>query len=406
MTFSVPRPREDPAADASRLLARLGLAVLALGLPSLSLLSRRAVFIVFPIGCGLILLAALLRPRDQGLDRLRAALLSPAGYAALFFVGWAALSVLWTPFKPEAIDHLVKAVGTALLATATAAAMQQHTRSSDLYLAPVGVAAGAALVLAMGFRPADAADADCGTLSRGIMTLSVLLWPALGALGAREHWGLGALLTAAVAAGAALIWSPALLVALGCGALVFAIARYDLPRLARRLGIAAAALCVLAPLLPLAGDALFALRGAEGSDIAHGAASWAAIVKNDPARLLTGHGLDAALRSAQANFLPADTPRGILFEVWYDLGMLGAAGLALLLFLAYRAAGRSGPGGGPALAGGLTAVLALALAGQQTTQVWWLTLLSAGAVSACLVLRGQFRTTRPPARLAPSGEAR
>ena len=400
MTLSTPRPRENPAADAARLLSRLGVAVLALGLPSLSLLSRRAVFIVFPIGCGLILLAALLRPRDHGVERFRAELLSTAGVAGLFLVGWAALSLLWTPFKPEAADHLLKVVGTALLAAAAAAALQQYTRSSDLYLAPVGVAVGAALVLALGIKPTDSADADGGTLARGILTLTVLLWPALGALGARGHWTLAALLTVAVAAGAALTWSPWVLAALGCGAVVFAIARYDLPRISSRLGLAAAAICVLAPLLPLAADALFATRGMEASGLARGAASWAAIVKGDPARLLTGHGLDAAARSAQAGFLPPETPRGILFEVWYDLGMLGAAGLAALLFLAYRAAGLAGPGGGPAMTGGLTTVLALACLGAQTTQVWWLTLLAAGLVSASLVLRGQYRTTRPSARLS------
>jgi hypothetical protein len=406
MTASAPRLREDPAADAARLLLRLGLALLTLGLPMLAFVSRRWVFILFPIGAALILLAAMLRRQDHARLRLANALRSRLGVAAVFLIGWTALSLIWTPFFPDASDHLMKAAGTGLLAAAMAAALPPLTRSSDLYLVPIGVAASAALALALGLRPAPAppVDLDAGTMPRAIATLSVLVWPALGALGARQHWGQATLLMLSVAAAATLNWSPVILLALACGAIIFAVARSGLAQTCRALGVVAALVFLLAPLLPLAAQALFAARGVESAEIAQSAASWAAVIKADPARLLTGHGLDTAARSVQSGFLPASMPRSILFEIWHELGVLGALGMAALLYLCYDAAARAGPAAGPAFAGGLTACLALALMGQQTTQLWWLTALAAGLISVQLVARGQYRTTRPPARMSPSAE--
>ena len=120
--------------------------------------------------------------------------------------------------------------------------------------------------------------------------------------------------------------------------------------------------------------------------------------------MLTGHGLDASFRAVQAGFLPAATPRSILFEIWYELGIIGALGLAAMLYLAFGAAGRAGAAAGPALAGGLTACLVMMLSGQQTTQIWWITLLAAALVATSLVVRGQYHTTRPLAQIAAAPE--
>ena len=193
--------------------------------------------------------------------------------------------------------------------------------------------------------------------------------------------------------------------ALGCGCVAFAAARSDLKPVSRGLGMLAAALFICAPALPLLADALFEARGADTAEIARSASVWASLIKADPARLLTGHGFDAAVRSMQSGFLPAAAPRSILFEVWYDLGALGALSLAALLYLSFRGAGRAGVAAGPALTGGLTACLVFALSGLHTTQIWWITLLAAGIVATNLVVRGQYRTSRPLARMAPAGES-
>lgn len=398
--------RDDPAADAARLLLRLGIALLALGLPCLALLTRRAVFIAFPIGAALILLSAMLRAKDQVPRRFVAAIGSRVGFAALFLAGWTALSLIWTPFFSDALDHIMRIAGTGLFTAAVAAALPRHTRTSDLYLVPIGVAAGAAFAIAIAFRAAPVTPPDIETIAtpRGIATLCVLVWPALGALGARQHWGLASLLMLGVAAAAALNWSPVSLIALGCGSIAFAAARNDLAQVSRGLGVLAALILLCAPALPLLADALFEARGADTTELARGAAAWAGVIKSDPARLLTGHGFDAAIRSVQAGFLPAATPRSMLFEIWYELGALGALGLAALLYLCFGAAGRAGAAAGPALAGGLTASLIFALLGLHTTQIWWITLLAAGIVATNMVVRGQYRTTRPLARIAvPDG---
>ena len=407
MSATTPNFRDDMAADAARLLLRLGVAILALGLPVIALMSRRAGFILFPISGALILLAAMLRASPDAPRRLVGAFGSRLGAAALFLVCWAALSLIWTPFRAEAMDHVLRIVATGLFAAAAAAALPRHTRSSDLYLLPIGAAAGAALAIMLAFSAAPVAPADMEThaLPRGIAALSVLVWPALGALGARQHWAFAVALFLAVAAAAALNFAPISLTALGCGALAFAAARGDLTHVSRGLGGLAALLLIGAPLLLVLGDALIAARGGEPSEFARSVAESAAIIKTDPARLLTGHGFDAAVRSVQAGFLPAATPRSLLFEIWYDLGALGALGLSAVFYLCFAAAGRSGAAAGPALAGGLTTCLVFALAGLHTTQVWWITLLASGLVATTLVVRGQYRTSRPLARIVEAGAA-
>ena len=285
MPMSTPTSRslEDPAADAARLLLRLGLGVLAFGLPVLALLSRRAVFIVFPLAAVLVLLAAMLRGPQASFRHFGAAVTSRLGLAMLFIVGWTALSLTWTPFLAEASDHLLKILGTGLLSVAVVSALPEHTRSSDLNLVPIGVTLGALLALVLAFQviPAASAEPDTVTLPRGLAGLAVVVWPALGALGARQHWGLAGLLMLGVAAAAALLWSPVVLLALGCGAIAFVAARGDLRPVTRGLGLGAALLFVAAPVLPLLADTLFAARGMEASELARSAAAWAAIIKAD-----------------------------------------------------------------------------------------------------------------------------
>ena len=407
MSATTPHLRDAMAADAARLLLRLGVAVLALGLPVIALLSRRAGFFLFPISAALILLAAMLRASPDAPRRFVSALGSRLGAAALFLVGWAALSLVWSPFRAEAADHVLRIVATGLFAAAVAAALPQRTRSSDLYLLPIGAAAAAALAVMLAFSAAPVAPADieANAVPRGIAALSVLVWPALGALGARHHWAFAIALFLAVAAAAALNFAPISLAALGCGVLAFAAARGDLTQVSRGLGGLAALLFIGAPLLLVLGDALFAMRGGAASEFARSVVESAAILKADPARLLTGHGFDAAVRSVQAGFLPPATPRSLLFEIWYDLGALGALSLSAVVYLCFAAAGRSGAAAGPALAGGLTTCLVFAITGLHTTQVWWMTLLASGLVATTLVVRGQYRTSRPLAQIVEAGVA-
>ena len=97
------RSFNDPARQAAALLVRLGIAVLALGVPVGALWSRRLIFTLMPVGAALILLGVLLDPKGAHIERVRTAIITPLGLAALFVLGWSFLSLVWTPFTAVAV---------------------------------------------------------------------------------------------------------------------------------------------------------------------------------------------------------------------------------------------------------------------------------------------------------------
>jgi hypothetical protein len=124
-------------------------------------------------------------------------------------------------------------------------------------------------------------------------------------------------------------------------------------------------------------------------------AVWADVVLADPLRLITGYGLDTVLRGKISGALPGNAPTTLLFETWYELGLVGAASAALCLWFAIMAAGRMS---GSLAAGGVAAyatAFVLAALGFATLQTWWLMTLAAVAVLFTAIARGQYRTDRP-----------
>ena len=91
---------------------------------------------------------------------------------------------------------------------------------------------------------------------------------------------------------------------------------------------------------------------------------------------------------AAAGILPVQAPRGILFEVWYELGAVGAIGSGVLLWLISLGAARTGPLA-PYLLASLSAVVVLSIAGTSIAQLWWTTQLASGALAVALVMRVQ-----------------
>ena len=407
MSAPAARHHDDPAAAAARLLVRLGLAGLAIGVPVAALLSRRAVFMIFPVGAALILAGAMLRSGGEGLRRFARGLGSPAGLAAALLAGWAAVSLLWTPYAADAQEHLSKMAGTIGLAAVACAALPRRTRIADFYLFPIGLAMAAAglvaLVLTLG--PQLPAEADNSLQERGVTTLVILLWPSLAALGVRKHWTLAISLTIAVTGAAIVAWSPAALIALAAGAFAFTAARSDQRRANLALAAAAAALILIAPLLPQIAKLALNAKNADLRADFQPIAAWAAVIKGDLPRVFTGHGLDAASRGLVAGVLPAATPRTVLFELWFDLGIVGAGACAALAATGFLAAGRSGRTAGAAVTATLTSALTLAIIGQNTTQMWWITLLGVAAIACAGVIRTQYQTIRPKARMQGAEQA-
>lgn len=389
------RSHGTAADDAAKLLIRLGLAILLVGLPVAGVVSRGAIYALLPVGGISILCGAVIGAPTHGLRRLRDALLTPLGTAVVFLAAWAGLSLLWTPFPAQAGEKFFKTVAPTVLAAIVVGYLPDKTRSLDLYLLPVGVAATAVSALALVFLGPPSfwqgGGFDETLLERTVITLIVLVWPALGALALREHWITAAVLAVLVAFVALVDLARIALAAMGAGAFTFAIAMSSPNRIARALAIASAGSILLAPLLPFVLGIAFGVLGEVPTPIS----SWREIVAGQWPRLLTGHGLDLANAGKALGFVPMEAPQSLLFVLWYDLGALGAAGLAIVTALAFTTAAKIPSLVGPAMLAGLVAVLVIAFLGEAVGQIWWLTLLACSAIAFALVAKAVQRTQRP-----------
>jgi hypothetical protein len=388
----------DPAADAAALLRRIGFTFLMLGLPVTALVARRGVVILAPLAIILLVIATAIdgggRAPRESLRRLAG---STAGIAGALVLLWCALSLIWTPFRAEASERLLNIVVTVALAIAGYLALPDRMRSANLYILPVGVglAALSAIVLAL----MGGNDEDTQNLERGMIVLALLVWPAAAWLRSRGR-DLESVLLALVVA-LATVLRPQLLPLQGLagGAVVFAIAAANPALGARVTALAMAGLLVLAPLLPFVLKPLaLALLGGD-DPVTKSLEIWQSVIVNEPARLITGHGFETALRGRFVGLLDPGAPSTLLFEVWYELGLVGALSAAVAF---YRSAGRAGRDH-PVLVPGIEAAFATAFAyaclGIGTAQVWWFTALAVTILMFVAIERGQFRTTRPKAML-------
>ncbi len=405
------RPVDDPAANAALLLIRIGLAVLAFAVPLSAVGSRRALFTLLFVGGGLLIVAATLLPRPPVERRIGVALDSAVGLGGLALLAWGAVSLIWTPFPAEAASRWGKEAGTIAFVVLAAVLLPERTRTANLYLFPLGLAAAAAATAGAAFVGPEALgrlqDGDT-TLERAVVGLVMLVWPALGALGVRERWASAGWLAVGVTLAAMAAWTTVALLALAAGAVAFAAATVHPRRVGRILGLVAAASILSAPALPLAlGPVAKSLAATYGDRVsglaatADGLRAWAGVVRAEHWRLITGHGFDMATRAAMTGFLPADVPRTLGFELWYELGILGALAAAAVAAGAFLAAGRGSATVAPFLLAQLVTGLCFALAGTYTTQLWWITLLGVAALAFANVIQGQYRTDRPTASVRP-----
>jgi hypothetical protein len=154
--------------------------------------------------------------------------------------------------------------------------------------------------------------------------LVLLLWPSVAWLRSRRRMREAAALAVAVAAAAALGPELLPLVALASGALVYALTALNLPLGVRVTSLAMLGLLALAPILPFIVRPLAAGVLPGGHPFRANLEAWQRLVVNEPMRLITGHGFETALRGRFAGLLPPTAPNTLLFEIWYDLGVIGA----------------------------------------------------------------------------------
>ena len=381
----------DPARGAARLLGWIGFTTLMVGAPLVGVLSRHALFVLLPIGAGLLLAAFLLTVSSDGLESFREALRQPIGLAVAFLGFWMGLSLLWTPFPSEAIARYAATVVTALAAALIVAHVPERRARPTLYLMPGGVAVTAVLTLGMAllgppsFR--GGTEFDSSLLERSVLTLVILVWPALGALAAFGRWTWAMLLAMLVFAVVTVVSAKLAMAVFALGALTFALAGGDARRTGRATATLFGVLMIVGPALPFLLAPAAAAVPMVGKSTLAAMTDWRDLVTSDGVRLITGHGLDTARRGVVLGYLPPHTPRSILFEVWYELGILGALALAGVLALGFRAAADAASFVAPALLAGFVATFAVAFFGVATAQLWFVTLVALQAVGFGLLCR-------------------
>lgn len=402
----VPLSTRDPARDAAALLRRLGFAVLTLGVPVMSLVSRRGVVLMLPIGAALLVLAASLdrgaRNLAESADRLAS---SPGLVAMIFGLAWMAVTLAWSPDPAGSAGRLGGLFGTLGLALVAYLALPERTRVANMYLAPVGVAVSAVVAIGLSIvtQPLSDFDEDGRSLGRGVSVLVLFVWPAIAWLRSRDRDVEAACLTILVAVAAVLGpgLAPPIALVVGCVAFVVTSA-------SARMGVAVTGVLVIAGLalaavLPLVPAALLPKFGGAAGAWQRDLDAWSAFVRLDPWRLLTGSGFDTLFRARLAGIAPANAPVTPLVQIWYELGLVGALSAALAIWMALKGASVSYPRLLPGIVAGVAAACTLACMGIGAAQAWWpgalviLGLLFVGAE------RGQYRTRRPRARDIAAG---
>ncbi len=391
----------DPATDAALLLRRIGFATLAVALPIASLVSRRAAVVLAPIGVVLLVIAALVEAPGVFSATLKRAVFSRPGMILLGLVGWAVLSLIWSPYTLSAAEKASNLVLAVALGFCGVAALPERMRASNLNLAALGTGVAAvfalALIVVAALRPVEA---EPGSVERGVSVVLIMAWPALAWLLSRDR-GLSALALSIVVGLLALSrFEDGEAVAMLCGAVAFGAVSANRDKAVRIIAAIIAFAMLFAPLLPFLLTPVVARLPDSANDFVQALAVWADVVLRAPVQLVTGHGLDTVLRGRITGVLPPATPATLLFETWYELGIVGAAAASACLYFAIRAAGRMP---GALAAGGVAAYVtafALTALGFATLQPWWLMTLTAVALLFSAIARGQYRTVRPLAPLS------
>ncbi len=404
MVDFAPQTSPDAGADAARLLRRLGFAVLAIGAPCAEALSSRAIFVFFPVGVALLLVAAMLDPVRGALDRAREAFSSPIMGLSLALCGWALLSLAWTPFPAAALQHVGKLVGTAGLALLAIVFMREHARAGDLYLFPTGVALAMLSVLLVAVAAHIGWDPNDGRIARMGISLVVLMWPAMAGLAARGRNGYARLILILASTFVFAIGAPVTAAALLVGVLGLSFSISDVKRTAFDFGLVAAIVILFSPLAPAVAPTLarwfYHAKLASLDEPFPPLAAASEILLHDPLRLFTGHGFDAAIEGLKSGLLPPRTPRVALFEIWYECGVIGAALAAAIVWFGFRALGALNPRIAPYLVAAFAADLTLGFLAVDFSQMWWATILAVSAISAAVAHHSLYRTKRPAATAA------
>ncbi len=382
------------------MLRRIGFAILFLVIPSAAFFTRRALVVLAPLAVVLIVLASVIDgSARQPMQKLTDLVGSRATLAGGVLLLWACLSLIWTPFVPQASERLFNIIVMGLMALAGYLALPDRMRSANLYLLPIGVGLAALVAVPLVLKEGARLDPEGLGVERGMIVLVLLLWPAVTWLHSRGRNIEALALVLAVALGAFAATDGLPVYGMAVGALAFALTA-TFPTLGSRLvAFAMAGLLLLAPALPFVlkplSDGLIGVNSSASLSLG----VWRDTILAEPLRLVTGHGLETAIRGRIFGIIPSRAPSTLLFEVWYELGLIGAIAGAYLLYRTALGAQGQRPILGPGIMAAFATAFALVCFGIGTTQVWWFTALVMLVLIFVAIEHGQFRTTRPKAIL-------
>jgi hypothetical protein len=402
---SISRTALDPAADAAAMLLRLGFAIFAIVLPSAILMSRWVIVVLVPIGAVLIILAAILRGDPFRILRaLGGTLWSIPGLTAVSLLAWSIFSLGWTPEPGEAAEKIFKTGGVVLLGLLAIQSLPGRMRASNLHLIAIGVAIGALLILVSvgaSLFGRSVLEFPAATPGRAAVMLSCLGWPAAAWLLIKDRRALAALLIALVLAVAAFGPTDNALIPMLVALAVLAGSWLNPERAAAVLAAVVAAAILAAPALAMLSQVLAGAAGLPAGGLVARFGEWWTLASADPIHLMTGRGYNAIHAAREFGLIGPSMPASLLGDIWFDLGLLGAAALAILAHAGVRAAGRLGLEVAPLALAGFASAFTYAAIAPGATQTWWFNGMIVFAIVLVSVERGRYRTVRPRAAVKP-----
>jgi exopolysaccharide production protein ExoQ len=322
---------------------------------------------------------------------------APVSWAAGALIALMLTSSLWAHNRSASLNQFIQFIVPVACGIILALALPVIAhRSRAVWWSLAAGLAGLIIIIDLktGFqlRQITGGRATDYSYNRSIVTLTLLVWPLLALVAVRRQWLLLALLAPvplAVYTGE----SQTAVLGLLVGVMVFPVARF-LPRLTNWLGLAAV-LAVLA-VSPFFGTLARQMLGANFHNTMAAAHSddrvniWLSFEAAAQRKWLLGNGFGSSLNLQNAavakeiapervTLLGASHPHNAFLQLWVELGLAGAALVAVLFIFLFRSIGRADPRLQPFMLTWAAVVCAIALVSHGAWQAWWVAAIAASA---------------------------
>ncbi len=370
--------------------------------------------LLLAMAASLAVIAAVQREAADILHRLKTWLGSWAGLAILALLAFAAIGIPAAHAPGSSTGQLLQFLAVMAAGVALALTLPDVAPRRRAMIFGLGLAAAAAIILAdlsfgLRLRAITGGREASYAYNRGLVTLTVLLWPVLALLlASRKLWlipPIAALLPLAVWAGD----SGTAVVALIAGLAVFPVAAL-LPRFTRHVGLAM--MLALLAIQPWIGTIMQRLvsqslhRRFESAHTEDRVDIWLSFEAAARAKWLFGNGFGSSLDlqkgpvaamvpPERVTLLGASHPHNGFLQIWVELGLVGAALVAVLAVMLFRAIGRMRPALQPFALTCVAVIALVTLVSHGLWQAWWWAAILA-AVASLLVLEQELRRGEPP----------